>query len=127
MGLSLTWPKSTKEERKNSISSSLFLSLLADGKEKEEEEALFLSILLRISITLSLPWLNLVLLSHSWLKIRRRRKCSFSLPQSLYFSVQAKIKGGLTKASLLLVNVKVVSDKTWGRDHHLMQETWGNN
>ena len=35
------------------------------------------------------------------------------------------MKEETAKANPLLVNMKGADDKTWGRDQHLMQETWG--
>ena len=66
-----------------------------------------------------------VLLSHSWPKIRRRRKGALFALISLFFGPNKKIKEEIAKVSLLLINVNGANDKTWGRDQHLMQETWG--
>ena len=71
--------------------SSLFSLFLDNDKEKEKKRgSVSLFVLLRVSVTPSLPWLKWVLLSHSWLKIRRRRKVALSLSLSLCFLVQAK-------------------------------------
>ena len=85
MGLSLIGRNQQGRKEKLSFplnpgQSSLSLLLLVEDQKKEEEKALFLSLICQKSQSLSLPWLKLVLLSHPWLKIRRRRKGSFSLP-----------------------------------------------
>ena len=51
-------------------------SLTLSRKQGKEGRRSFVSltILLRISVTLSLPWLKLVLFSHYWLKIKTRRR-----------------------------------------------------
>ena len=95
--------------------SSLSLSLWVEDKKKGKEKALFLSILPKISVTHSMPWLKLVLLSHPWPKIGkgRRKDASFTfLP--LFFGPSKKIKEETAKASPLLANVKGADDKTWG-------------
>ena len=96
MGRSLTWPKSTRGERKDLVPLLTLVEALCfpyswtTTRKGKKRGSVSLFVLLRVSVTPSLPWLKWVLLSHSWLKIRRRRKVALSLSLSLCFLVQAK-------------------------------------
>ena len=79
--------------------------------------------MLKISVTFSaLVEVSVTLSPLAENKKNKKKKRLFLF--ALIFFGPTKIKG-VTKASLLLVNVKIANDKTWGRDQHLMQETWG--
>ena len=134
MGLSLTWLKSTREERKNLVSLSTLVEALCfphsrPMARKRRKKKLCFSLCfaknLSLSLSLSLSLFALVevgiTLSLLAENKKKKKRCSLCLNLSIFRSKQ-KIKG-VTKASLLLVNVKVASDKTWGRDQHLIQET----
>ena len=124
VGLCLTWPKATREERNNAASHKTLAAALCLSHSwlktmKWNKKRLYFSLCLveNLSHSLSLPWLKLVLLPYPWLKIRKgRRKGALPASISLFFGPSKKyiyIKEEIAKASLLLVNVKSVTDKSW--------------
>ena len=130
MGLSLTCSKSTREERKDPVSLLTLAKALCfphswPTARKRRKRKLYFSLCFAKNLSYSLSALVEVGITLSLLAKNKKKRCSFYLNLSIFLSKQ-KIKEEVTKASLLLANMKVVSDKTWGRAQHLMQETWGN-
>ena len=84
---------------------------------EKNEKRLYFSLCLAKNLSHSLPWLELVLLSHPWPKIEKeRRKDALSAFLTLFFFPSKKIKEGIAKASPLLVSVKGTDDKIWRKD-----------
>ena len=98
MGRSLTWPKSTRGERKDLVPLLTLVEALCFAKSLSYS----LSALVEVGITLSLLAKNK----------KKKKSCSLSLSLSLFFGPSKKIKEEIAKASPLLVNVKGANDKT---------------
>ena len=123
MGLSLTWSKSIREERKGSVSLLTLAEALCfphywPTARKRRKKKLCFSLCFAKNLSYSLSALVEMGITLSPLaenKKKKKKRCPFCLNLSVFRS-KKKIKEEIAKANLLLVNLKGVNDKTWGRN-----------
>ena len=119
MGRSLTWPKSTRGERKDLVPLLTLVEALCfpyswKTTRKRKKKRLCFSLCFAKSLSYSLSALVEVGITLSLLAKNKKKKksCSLSPSLSLFFGPSKKIKEEIAKASPLLVNVKGANDKT---------------
>ena len=117
MGRSLTWPKSTRGERKDlvpllTLAEALCFPYSWTTTRKRKKKRLCFSLCFAKNLSYSLSALVEVGITLSLLAKNKKKKKSCSLSLSLFFGPSKKIKEEIAKASPLLVNVKGANDKT---------------